>query len=58
VLVGLDRRLALGEIASRAPLSRSVDRAVERAAKLDLAGSGAAERIAAALTLVAPEANA
>ena len=58
VRVGLDRRLALGEIASRAPLSRSVDRAVERAAKLDLAGSGAAERIAAALTLVAPEANA
>jgi UDP-GlcNAc3NAcA epimerase len=50
VLVGLDRALAVRELEARAPLDRSVQHAAERAAGLALAGSGAAERIAAGLT--------
>jgi UDP-N-acetylglucosamine 2-epimerase len=50
VLVGLDRELALREISNRAPLARTVEQAAERAADLNLNGSGAAERISAALT--------
>ena len=50
VLVGLDREAALRELSARAPLSRTVEQAVERAASLRLTGSGAAERISAALT--------
>jgi UDP-N-acetylglucosamine 2-epimerase len=49
VLVGLDRELALRELASRAPLARTREVAAERAARLHLAGSGAAEGISAAL---------
>ena len=51
VLVGLDREAALRELAARAPLAPTVEQAVERAAHLRLAGSGAAERITEALTL-------
>ncbi len=50
VLVGLDREAALRELSARAPLSRTVEQAVERAASLRLTGSGAAERISSALT--------
>jgi UDP-N-acetylglucosamine 2-epimerase len=53
VLVGLDREAALRELAVRAPLARTEQRAAERAANLRLAGSGAAERIAHALTSAA-----
>ena len=49
VLVGLDRELAVRELEARAPLSRSGERAAERAAGLHLSGSGAAERLTAAL---------
>ena len=49
VLVGLDRELALRELEARAPLTRTAGAAAERAAGLRLAGSGAAERITAAL---------
>jgi UDP-GlcNAc3NAcA epimerase len=49
VLVGRDRELAVREIAGRAPLEGTERRAAERAAGLRLTGSGAAERIAAAL---------
>jgi UDP-GlcNAc3NAcA epimerase len=49
VLVGLDRNLAARELAARAPLSGASERAIARAAGLKLAGSGAAERITAAL---------
>ena len=49
VLVGLDRELALRELETRAPLSRTAEAAAERAAGLHLAGSGAAERINAVL---------
>ena len=49
VLVGLDRDAAVRELADRAPLAASVTRTRERAAGLSLAGSGAAERIVAAL---------
>jgi UDP-GlcNAc3NAcA epimerase len=51
VLIGLDREAALREISLRAPLARGVEQATARAANLQLTGSGAAERIAAALTL-------
>jgi UDP-GlcNAc3NAcA epimerase len=50
VLVGLDREAAVAELAARAPLARGAADAAERAAGLDLSGSGAAERIAAALS--------
>jgi UDP-N-acetylglucosamine 2-epimerase len=53
VLVGLDREAALRELAVRAPLARAEQRAADRATNLQLAGSGAAERIADALTLAA-----
>lgn len=49
VLVGLDRDLAVRELAARAPAPGSRERAVGRAANLRLAGSGAAEGIVAAL---------
>ena len=49
VLVGLDRAGAVRELAQRAPLARTTEQATERAAGLHLAGSGAAERIAATL---------
>lgn len=51
VLIGLDREAALREISLRAPLAQGVEQAVARAANLQLTASGAAERIAAALTL-------
>jgi len=51
VLIGLDREAALREISLRAPLAQGVDNAVARAANLALTASGAAERIAATLTL-------
>jgi UDP-GlcNAc3NAcA epimerase len=50
VLVGLDRELAVRELSARAPSAHSAIQAVARAANLSLTGSGAAERIAAALT--------
>jgi UDP-GlcNAc3NAcA epimerase len=50
VLVGLDRDLALRELETRAPLGLSSRLAAGRAARLHLEGSGAAERIAAALS--------
>jgi len=53
VLVGLDRGAALRELAARAPLAHAHDQAAERAARLHLTGSGAAELIAAALTSAA-----
>jgi UDP-N-acetylglucosamine 2-epimerase len=53
VLVGLDREAALRELAARAPMARTEERAADRATNLQLAGSGAAERISAALTLAA-----
>ncbi len=49
VLVGLDRELALRELASRAPIELSPRRAAERAAGLRLESAGAAEKISAAL---------
>jgi len=49
VLVGLDRDAAVRELAGRAPLATSPVLARERAANLSLTGSGAAERIVAAL---------
>jgi UDP-GlcNAc3NAcA epimerase len=54
VLVGLDRETALREIAARAPLAGTEEQAAGRAAGLHLDGSGAAERISAALTPTAP----
>ena len=50
VLVGLDREAAVRELAARAPLAESPAGAVDRAATLQLSGSGAAESIVAALT--------
>ena len=50
VLVGLDSDAALRELATRAPLARTVEQAVERARSLHLTGSGAAERISTAMT--------
>ena len=58
VLVGLDRAAAVRELAARAPMARTEQQAAQRAAQLNLAGSGAAERIAAALTLTPAEAGA
>jgi UDP-GlcNAc3NAcA epimerase len=49
VLVGLDRARALRELEARAPIANSTAQAGARAAGLHLAGSGAAERISAAL---------
>jgi UDP-GlcNAc3NAcA epimerase len=49
VLVGLDRRAAVRELAARAPTNRSATQAAERAASLRLESPGAAERISAAL---------
>jgi UDP-N-acetylglucosamine 2-epimerase len=49
VLVGLNRDAAVAELEARAPLAGSATRAVERAAGLSLVGSGAAEKIVAAL---------
>jgi UDP-N-acetylglucosamine 2-epimerase len=57
VLIGLDREAALREISLRAPLAQGVEQAVARAANLQLTASGAAERIAAALTLTTPGGN-
>ena len=54
VLVGLDRDLAVRELSARAPLARAEERARERAGGLQLEGSGAAERITAALAEAAP----
>jgi len=51
VLIGLDREVAVRELEVRAPHVRGIKQAVERAADLALTGSGAAERIADALTL-------
>jgi UDP-N-acetylglucosamine 2-epimerase len=53
VLIGLDREAALREVSLRAPQVRGAERAVARAANLQLTGSGAAEHIAAALTQTA-----
>ena len=50
VLIGLDDEAAVRELAVRAPLARGIAQAIARAANLELAGSGAAERIAAALS--------
>ncbi|MFI5259559.1 MAG: non-hydrolyzing UDP-N-acetylglucosamine 2-epimerase [Candidatus Limnocylindrales bacterium] len=50
VLVGLDRDLALRELGARAPVAGAREQAAARAANLHLSGSGAAERISAALT--------
>jgi UDP-GlcNAc3NAcA epimerase len=50
VLIGLDRDAALRELSARAPLARTMEQAVERAANLRLRGSDAAERIVATLT--------
>jgi UDP-N-acetylglucosamine 2-epimerase len=49
VLIGLDTEAAVRELAARAPLARGIEQAIARAANLELTGSGAAERIAAAL---------
>ena len=53
VLIGLDREIAVRELEVRAPHVRGIEQAVARAANLALTGSGAAERIADALTLAA-----
>ena len=58
VLVGLDRAAAIRELAARAPMARTEQQAGQRAAQLNLTGSGAAERIAVALTLAPAEAGA
>jgi UDP-N-acetylglucosamine 2-epimerase len=58
VLVGLDRAAAVRELAARAPMARTEQQAGQRAAQLNLTGSGAAERIAGALTLAPAEAGA
>jgi UDP-N-acetylglucosamine 2-epimerase len=52
VLVGLDRDVAMSELDLRAPDIRGGEQAAARAANLRLTGSGAAERIAAALTQI------
>ena len=57
VLVGLDREAALREISLRAPLAQGIEQSVARAANLQLTASGAAERIAAALTLTTTGGN-
>ena len=58
VLVGLDREAAVRELGARAPLDRSAAQASARAAGLRLEGSGAAERIVAALTAIPGRASA
>ena len=58
VLVGRDRTKAVAELAARAPMALAAERAAERAAGLNLAGSGAAERIVSALSRAAIEARA
>lgn len=58
VLVGLDRAAATRELAARAPLARTEQQATERIAQLNLTGSGASERIVAALTFALAEAEA
>jgi UDP-N-acetylglucosamine 2-epimerase len=50
VLVGLDRDAAVRELDARTPEARSAEQAAGRAANLHLEGSGAAERIVAALS--------
>jgi UDP-GlcNAc3NAcA epimerase len=50
VLVGLNREAAVAELAARAPIARASVDAAERAAGIQLAGSGATERIVAALS--------
>jgi len=50
VLIGLDSDVAVRELSTRAPGAHSGERAVARASNLRLTGSGAAERIATALT--------
>jgi UDP-GlcNAc3NAcA epimerase len=50
VLVGLDRDAAVRELTARAPFANTEAQAIERADRLRLAGSGAAERIVAVLT--------
>jgi UDP-N-acetylglucosamine 2-epimerase len=57
VLVGLDREAALHELSARAPQNRTAEQAIERAANLQLAGSGAAELITASLTAAVPGAR-
>jgi UDP-N-acetylglucosamine 2-epimerase len=57
VLVGLDGRKAAAELDARAPLSSTARQAAERAASLHLVGSGAAGRIADALSEAAVEAG-
>jgi UDP-GlcNAc3NAcA epimerase len=54
VLIGLDRAAAIRELEARAPVAGSARQAAERAARLTLAGAGAAERITAALREAAP----
>jgi hypothetical protein len=49
VVVGLDRRRAATELARLAPAEGTEDGAVRRARDLDLASSGVADAIAAAL---------
>jgi hypothetical protein len=51
VLIGLDREIAVRELEVRAPQTWGIEQAMARAANLALTGSGAAERIADALTL-------
>jgi UDP-GlcNAc3NAcA epimerase len=57
VLVGLDGLKAAAELEARAPLAGSAGQAAERAASLHLVGSGAADRIADALSEAAGEAR-
>jgi len=49
VLVGLDREMAARELAARAPIGTSEERAAERARNLSLKGAGTADRISAVL---------
>jgi UDP-N-acetylglucosamine 2-epimerase len=58
VLVGLDGNKAAEELATRAPRSCTVEKAAERASSLHLTGSGAADRIADALSEAGVEAGA
>ena len=57
VLVGLDGLRAAAELEARAPLAGSAEQAAARAASLHLIGSGAADRIADALSNAAVEAR-
>jgi UDP-N-acetylglucosamine 2-epimerase len=58
VLVGLDGNKAAIELETRAPRSCTMEKAAERASSLHLTGSGAADRIATALSEAAVEAGA